>query len=83
MASLRQQSVLHHFYKDLTGDSSAVANFTEAEIDERVKMFFELEEPDVIYDLREMYAGRISKFDVFWEKAKEFLEEGVGTAVDD
>lgn len=64
------KSLLHHFYNDLTGDSSAVTNLTEAEINERVKMFFDLEEPDVIYDLREMCAGRSSKFHVFWKKAK-------------
>lgn len=75
--------MLRHFYKDLTGDASAAANLTEAEIDGRVKMFFELEEPDVTYDLREVHAGRPSKFSMFWEKAKAFLEEDVGTAVDD
>ena len=77
------KSVLRYFYKDLTGDVSAASNFTEAEIDARVNMFFELEDPDVTYDLREVHAGRPSKFSVFWEEAKAFLEEDVGTAVDD
>ena len=36
-----------------------------------------------MYDLRELYAGRHTKFDFFWAKAKEFLEEDIGTAVDD
>ncbi len=71
--------MLRHFYKDLTGHTSAAANLTEAEIDGRVKMFFEREEPDVTYDLREVHAGRPSKFSVFWENAKAFLEEDVGT----
>ena len=42
------KSVLCFFYKDVTNDSSAAANLTEAEIDERVKMLFDLEEPDVM-----------------------------------
>ena len=83
-SSRRQsESQCYGTYKDLTGDASAPANLTEAEIDGRVKMFFELEEPDVTYDLREVHAGRPSKFSMFWEKAKAFLEEDVGTAVDD
>ena len=48
-----------------------------------MKTFFDLEEPDAIYDLHEVYAGRGSKFDVFWDKAKEFLEDDIGIAVDD
>ena len=51
-------SVLRHFYKDLAGDSSAAVNLTEKEIDEHVKTFFDLEEADAVYDLREVYAGR-------------------------
>ena len=35
------------------------------------------------YDLHETYAGKKSKFDPFWIKMKEFLEEDVGTAADD
>ena len=36
-----------------------------------------------MYDLQELYAGRHTKFDLFWAKAKEFLEEDIRTAVDD
>ena len=69
-------------YKDLVGDASAAETTPQAEIDEGVRVFFELEDPDLIYDLCETYGGRASKFDVFWVKAKEFLEEDVGTAID-
>jgi uncharacterized lipoprotein len=69
-------------YKDLVGDVSAADTTPQAEVDERMRVFFELEDPDLVYDLREMYAGRESKFDTFWDKAKELLED-VGTAVDD
>ena len=43
----------------------------------------ELEEPDLVYDLRDHFGGQQSRFEVFWQKAKEFIEEDVGTAVDD
>ena len=36
-----------------------------------------------MYDIRELYAGRHTQFDLFWAKAKEFLEEDIGTAVND
>lgn len=78
-----KKSVLRHMYKDLVGDSSAAATTSQAELDERVCAFFELEEPGLIYDLRQLYSGRASQYDTFWEKAKEFLEEDIGTAVDD
>jgi len=64
------------------GDSSA-ATISQSELDKRVCAFFELEEPDLTYNLRQLYSSRASLYDTFWEKAKQFLEEDVGTAVDD
>ena len=52
-------------------------------IDERVAALFELEEPSLVYNLWDHYGGRQSKFDMFWQIAKEYLEEEVGSAVDD
>ena len=48
-----------------------------SEIDERVAALFELEEPPLVYMyhlIRDHYGGRQSKFDMFWQKAKEYLE---------
>lgn len=78
-----KKSVMRHLYKDLVGDSAAAETTSQADIDARVSAFFDLEEPDLVFDLREVYSGNGSKFDLFWAKAKEFLEEDVGTAVDD
>ena len=80
-----KKSVMRHLYKDLVGDSSAAETTSQADIDSWVSAFFDLEEPDLVFDLREiiLYSGNGSKFDLFWAKAKEFLEEDVGTAVDD
>ena len=74
---------MRHFYKDLVGDQSAADTTSQAEIDARVSSVFDLEEPDIVFDLRHVYSGNASKFDLFWAKAKEFLEEDIGTAVDD
>ena len=43
---------------------------------------FDLEEPSLIYYLRNHY-GQKTKFDEFWSRAKDFIEEDVGSAVDD
>ena len=48
-----------------------------------MKKFFDFEEPDAIYYLCEVHAVRVLKFDVFSNNAKEFLEEDVGTTMDD
>ena len=38
-----KKSVLRHMYKDLVGDASAAETTPQAEIDERVRVFFKLE----------------------------------------
>jgi len=78
-----KKAVMRHMYKDLVGDESSASTTSEEEVDARVCAFFDMEEPDLIFDLRQLYSGRASQFDMFWTKAKEFLEEDIGTAVDD
>ena len=79
-----KKSVLRHFYRDLTGDRATSPSISEKKVDERLSALLELEEPDLIYDLRDVNPGNQSnRYSVFWSKAKEFLEEDVGTAVDD
>ena len=76
------KAILWHFYRDLTVDKSVGPTLSEKEIDERANLLFELKEPDFIYDLRSLNSSK-QHYDVFWNKAKEFLEENIGTAVDD
>ena len=79
-----KKSVLSHFYRDLTGDRATSPSVSEKEVDERLSALFELEEPDLIYDLRDANPRNQSNhYSVFWSAAKEFLEEDIGTAVDD
>lgn len=55
----------------------------EAEIDKRVKLFVDMEDPDIVVDLRELHSDKRSKFDVFWDECGKFLQENVGLAVDE
>ena len=64
------KAILRHFYWDLTGDKSVNSTLSEKEVDERVNLLSELEEPDFIYDLRALNSRK--QFHVFWNKTKEF-----------
>ena len=79
-------AILRYFYRDLTGDSSASHDYQEAEIDERVREIINMEpeDPNTVIDLREVKKnGTRTKFECFWEKARTYLNEEMGTAVDD
>ena len=77
-------SVLRHFYRDLTGDRAVSPSRSEQEVDERLALLFELEEPELIFDLRTTNPGNASNcYELFWRIAEEFLQEDIGTAVDD
>ena len=74
---------MRSLYRELTGDSSAAANEHRAEIDERVRLLLDMEDPDFVLDLRALHTGHKSQYDVFWGECQKFLEEEVGTPVDD
>ena len=79
-------AVLRHFYRDLTGDTSASSNLTEEEIDSRVCQVLDMEpeDPQTLIDLRSLNSStERAKYDVFWDHCSQYLNEGVGTAVDD
>ena len=77
-----KKCVVRCLYKDLVCDSSSSANLSQEEIDQRVQTMFDLEDASFVYDLWTYY-GEKTKFDQFWACAKEYIEEKVGTAVDD
>ena len=66
-----EKSWVRRIYKELTGDSTA----DESEIDVRVKLAFDLKDPELITDLWHFNEGKISIYDTFWEYAKKFLED--------
>ena len=71
-----------NLYAIATDDSSASTNAATAAIDQRVMDFVQLEDPDIIMDLRTVNEVS-SKFDEFFEKTKEVIEETIGHAVDE
>ena len=46
----------------------------EFEIDARVRLAFDLNDPKLITNLRHFNKGQISIYDPFWDEAKKFLE---------
>ena len=61
-------ATLRKFYRAATGDQSASLTLNESKIDKRLREALEMEDPDIIVDLRELNKGHSSKFSTFWEK---------------
>ena len=79
-------AVLRFFYRDLIGDSSSAHDTPESVIDESVReiISMEPEDPGTVVDLREVRSKESkTKFSVFWDEAKKFINEDLGVAVDD
>ena len=72
-----------YIYKDLTGDHSAPANLDQAEIEKRVRLLVDMEDADVVLDLRHLNSGRKSMYDAFWDESSKFIQDSIGQAVDD
>ena len=70
-------------YRQLTGDTSAASCESEKDIDERLRQALDLEDPDIVVDLRHHNKGQSSKYDKFWEACEQYIHSTVETAVDD
>ena len=58
-------ALLHIVYRELTGDHSSSTNEHEAKIDKRVQQLIEMEDSEIVVDLRKHNEGRKSQHDVF------------------
>ena len=67
--------LLRDIYKELAGDASAARTTDESEVDKRLHEALENEDPDIIVDLHEGRAEGQTKYDIFWKKCEEFLQE--------
>ena len=76
-------ATFRYMYKELTGDYSASSNLDQSEIEKRVKLAIDMEDSDVIVDLRHLNSGRKSMYDPFWLECSKFIQENIGQAVDD
>ena len=69
-------SVLRHMYKELVHDSSTATSIVEQVIDERVaEVIAEVQDPEIILDLRKNNGKVQSSFDDFWAELQKFLDE--------
>src|SRR5277367_1282234 len=72
-----EKSQVHHIYKEFMGDCFA----DESEIDARVRLAFDLNNPKLITNLRHFNEGQISIYNPFWDEAKKFLDSVVQDSV--
>ena len=63
------------------GDSSASDTSDQSAIDEKMRHIIDMQDPDVVDDLRHHNPRRESKYDPFWEQCQVYLQEV--TAVDE
>ena len=61
-------ATLREFYCAATGDQSASLTTNESEIDERLREALEMEDPDIIVDLREVNKVIAPNFPLFGKK---------------
>ena len=68
--------ILHHMYKDLVHDSSVASSAHELAMEERItQAIMELEDPEIILDLRKNNGKVGSSYDDFWEELQHYLDE--------
>ena len=66
--------VVRHIYKSLTGDTCS--ELPCQEIDERVQLAVETEDPDLVIDMRHLNKGRLGDtFDVFFKELEAIVED--------
>ena len=65
------------------GDMSSSENEDEHYVDERIQAIIETQDPSIVADLRHHNRGQPTKYKLFWEECKKYIEEEVETAVDD
>ena len=53
------------FDKELANEQSTAATTDQAEVDKQVQLAIDMEDPDVVVDLRERNMGRVAQFDTF------------------
>ena len=78
-----KSAVLREAYRRLTGDCSAARTVDEEGVDKRVYDFLQLEDPDLIFDLRVDYKGQPEKYEQFLEECKRYIESRVDTVPDE
>ncbi len=66
-------SVWKLLYHDLAGDSSTPPHELSKEMQERMRTILDLQDADIIMDLRINNGFHGTKFDIFWDELNEYL----------
>lgn len=74
---------IHIHVLHCAGDASAASSLDEKVINDRVQLFVDMEDPDVVLDLRALNSGQKTKYDTFWDEVQKFLREDVGLAAEE
>lgn len=72
-----------YLYGIATDDASAPANSQIAVIDQRLMDYVKLEDDAIVMDLRHIHREGESHFAMFFDAAKQLIENTVGAAVDE
>ncbi|GES77507.1 hypothetical protein GLOIN_2v1482475 [Rhizophagus clarus] len=68
-------SVWKLLYNDLAGDNSTPPHELSKEMQEKLRTILELQDADIVMDLRINNGFRGTKFDIFWNKLSEYFNE--------
>jgi hypothetical protein len=68
-------SVWKLLYHDLAGDNSTPPHELSKEMQERIRLILDLQDENIIMDLRINNGFRGTKFDVFWNELGEYFNE--------
>ena len=67
----------------ISGDQSASTTTDQAQVDARVREAIDMEDPNIVLDLRSLNTSEAGCYDVFWNECQKFLAEDISPAVDD
>lgn len=67
----------------MIGDQSAADSTSQSLVDGRIEQIIDMEDAEVLPDLRVHNSGQVTKFDCFWKECQSFINEDIGIAVDD
>lgn len=72
-----------YLYGIATDDASAPQNAHTSAVDQRLLDYVRFEDDSIVMDLRDIHREGESHFSIFFDAAKQFIEETVGAAVDE
>ena len=76
-------AVLRNMYQYVSGDVSQAPCNISKDVQQRLSVALDAQDPDIVFDLRHLNEGRQSQYDQFWEECRKFIEDQALAAADD